>query len=78
MKTATSTASQPIADWLARFAAALATPATADWSKVFAAECYWRDLLSFTWDIATLDGRDAIAAMVNTSHLDRCQQLCIG
>lgn len=53
-----------VSDWVGRFAAALAAPARADWSQLFAEECYWRDLVSFTWDIATLEGRDAIAAMV--------------
>jgi putative flavoprotein involved in K+ transport len=51
-------------EWVKRFEAALAAPATADWSALFADECYWRDLLAFTWNIVTLDGWDAIAAMV--------------
>ncbi len=50
-------------DWLGRFEAALADAARADWGALFAAECYWRDLVAFTWDIATLEGADAIAAM---------------
>ena len=49
---------------LTRFEAALAAPERADWSQLFADECYWRDLLAFTWNIVTLEGRDAIAAMV--------------
>jgi putative flavoprotein involved in K+ transport len=55
-----------VKDWLIRFEAALAGPATADWSTLFASECYWRDFLAFTWDIATLEGSEAIAAMVRT------------
>jgi putative flavoprotein involved in K+ transport len=51
-------------DWVKRFEAALAAPAAADWNALFADECWWRDLLAFTWDIVTLDGRNAIAAMV--------------
>jgi putative flavoprotein involved in K+ transport len=50
--------------WVARFQAALASPGTADWSEVFAEECYWRDLVALTWNIITLEGREAIAAMV--------------
>ncbi len=53
-------------EWLQRFEAALAAPATADFRALFAGECYWRDLLAFTWDIVTLDGPDAIAAMART------------
>ena len=51
--------------WLARFAGALATPDAAGVAALFhEAECYWRDLVAFTWNIATMDGRAAIAEMV--------------
>ncbi|HWW64972.1 MAG TPA: NAD(P)/FAD-dependent oxidoreductase [Sphingomonadaceae bacterium] len=59
----TSSGTTPVQDWLARFAAALAAPSRADWGTLFAEECYWRDLLAFTWDIVTLEGQEAIAAM---------------
>jgi putative flavoprotein involved in K+ transport len=49
--------------WLDRFVAALARPADTDWNSLFEAECWWRDLLAFSWDIATFEGVDAIAAM---------------
>ena len=52
-----------LADWLGRFAAALDAPASSDWSALFAEECWWRDLVAFTWNIVTLEGVDAIAAM---------------
>ncbi len=65
MTTAAGTISQPVLAWVKGFEAALAAPAGADWSKLFGEECYWRDLLAFTWDIATLEGRDAITAMVH-------------
>ena len=55
--------SQPVAEWVARLEAALAAPAQADWGVLFAGECYWRDLLALTWNIITLEGREAIAAM---------------
>ncbi len=55
-----------VADWLKRFEAALAAPETTDWSALFAPDCYWRDLLAFTWDIATQEGVDAVAAMART------------
>ena len=53
-----------VSAWLVRFEAALKAPARADWSQLFADECYWRDFVAFTWNIITLEGRDAIAAMV--------------
>jgi putative flavoprotein involved in K+ transport len=52
-----------VADWLVRFEQALATAGEADWSALFAEECWWRDLVAFTWNIATLEGIDAIARM---------------
>jgi putative flavoprotein involved in K+ transport len=38
-----------------------------DWSlaaDLFCNECYWRDLVSFTWNIKTLEGKDEIQAML--------------
>ncbi len=55
--------SGPVSGWLARFAEALAAPARADWGQLFGDECYWRDFVAFTWNIITLEGRDAISAM---------------
>ena len=49
--------------WLTRFQAALADPESADWRALFAPECYWRDLVAFTWNIVTLEGPGAIAEM---------------
>ena len=33
-------------------------------SRLFQDECYWRDLVSLTWNIKTVEGRDAIAGML--------------
>jgi len=52
-----------LADWLRRFEGALAEPASADWRALFGEECWWRDLVAFTWNIVTLEGPDAIARM---------------
>ena len=35
---------------------------TAAVTDLFDQECYWRDLVSFTWNISTQEGRDAIRA----------------
>lgn len=32
---------------------------------LFAEECYWRDLVSFTWNIKTMEGRDAVRDMLS-------------
>jgi len=54
---------ETLADWLRGFAQALDAPGTADWPTLFAEECWWRDLVAFTWNIVTLEGLDAIAGM---------------
>jgi putative flavoprotein involved in K+ transport len=57
-------AARQIDDWLAQFAAALESNDQAAAAGLFADECYWRDLVSFTWNIKTLEGRDEIRAML--------------
>ncbi|WP_306119390.1 MULTISPECIES: NAD(P)/FAD-dependent oxidoreductase [unclassified Roseitalea] len=36
-------------------------------TALFAQTCYWRDLLSFTWNIRTMEGRAAIADMLEAT-----------
>src|ERR1043166_8038173 len=45
--------------WLAQFEQALRDETAL--AALFHADGYWRDVLAFTWDIATVHGRDAIA-----------------
>ncbi|WP_374302886.1 NAD(P)-binding domain-containing protein [Paracoccus sp. (in: a-proteobacteria)] len=33
-------------------------------TALFATDCYWRDLVSFTWNIRTMEGPDQVAAML--------------
>jgi cation diffusion facilitator CzcD-associated flavoprotein CzcO len=49
-----------VEDWLARFEDALASRDGALPATLFLPVSYWRDVLAFTWDIRTLEGRDAI------------------
>jgi putative flavoprotein involved in K+ transport len=63
-------ASTEVAQWLERFAAALAARDIPAAVACFAPECYWRDLVAFTWNIHTAEGREAIAAML-AETLDR-------
>ena len=51
-------------DWLARFEKALSTTDISAAQMLFTPECYWRDLVAFTWNIKTQEGRDAIAHML--------------
>ena len=34
--------------------------------ELFADECYWRDLLLFSWNLVTLEGKPAIRDMLET------------
>ncbi|WP_129139437.1 NAD(P)/FAD-dependent oxidoreductase [Modicisalibacter coralii] len=34
---------------------------------LFDEECYWRDLVAFTWNLKTLEGKDAIQSMLNAT-----------
>jgi putative flavoprotein involved in K+ transport len=51
-------------NWLDELAAALARGDVDTATALFGDECYWRDLVSFTWNIRTVEGRDGIAAML--------------
>jgi putative flavoprotein involved in K+ transport len=52
--------------WLAAFASALDAQDVAGAAAMFGDECFWRDLAAFTWNVKTLEGRDAIAAMLGS------------
>ena len=50
--------------WLSEFGEALAAGDPAAAAALFTEDCYWRDLIAFTWNIKTLEGRAAIASML--------------
>jgi len=52
-----------VSAWLSKFEAALDENDIEALKALFAADCYWRDLIAFTWNIKTMEGRDAIGAM---------------
>lgn len=52
--------------WLAKFAKLLIAGNSVGTANMFAVDCYWRDLLSFTWNIKTMEGRQAIVAMLDS------------
>ncbi len=51
-------------EWLTAFASALKRADGEAATALFGEACHWRDLLAFTWNIVTLDGRPAIAEML--------------
>ncbi len=61
---AASDAQAVVAKWLADFEAALAARDIPAVTSMFATDSYWRDLVAFTWNLKTVEGRDAIADML--------------
>ena len=55
------------AAWLAIFSAALDKCDIAATLELFAEDCYWRDLVAFTWNVKTMEGKAAIAAMLKAT-----------
>ncbi len=53
-----------LSNWLKKFEQALTSRDLAAAVALFDENTYWRDLLAFTWNIKTLEGRQAIADML--------------
>jgi len=53
--------------WLSCLAEALAGSDVGTAMSLFGSECYWRDLLAFTWNIKTMEGREAIGRMLEAT-----------
>lgn len=50
--------------FLSKFEAALTAGDIDAAVDMFAADCFWRDLVTFTWNIKTLEGRDEVRGML--------------
>ena len=71
MTTETLTAPTELASaWLARFDDALARGDAAAATALFDDDCYWRDLVAFTWNIRTQEGKAAVRAMLDARLAD--------
>jgi putative flavoprotein involved in K+ transport len=57
---------QTITNILETFEAALKSGDTAAAVALFQPDGYWRDLVAFTWNIKTMEGREQIAAMLDS------------
>ena len=53
-----------VAAWLSRFDELLSGGGTEAAMELFLADSFWRDIVSFTWNIHTAEGRDAIHDML--------------
>jgi putative flavoprotein involved in K+ transport len=61
---------QRVDAWLADFEAALAVRDIDRVVAKFATDSFWRDLVAFTWNIKTVEGRDEIAGMLHARLAD--------
>ena len=53
-----------VADFLGAFGEALSTGDIDKAVSLFQDDCYWRDLVSFTWNIRTMEGKDQVRDML--------------
>jgi putative flavoprotein involved in K+ transport len=61
---------QAASAWFADFQSALAKPDIDVAMALFDADCYWRDLVAFTWNICTQEGPEAIREMLQVRLTD--------
>ena len=59
-----STATQDAERWLRAFETALADRDAAAAAALFATDSYWRDLVAFTWNLKTVEGREGVADLL--------------
>lgn len=65
-----SPATQEVSTWLAGFAAALEQCDAHAAAAMFEDDSYWRDLVSFSWNLVTFEGRAKIQAMLDARLAD--------
>lgn len=53
-----------VTPWLEKLGKALSSGDLVGAAALFGEECYWRDLVAFTWTLKTFEGRDAIMGML--------------
>lgn len=63
-------ATKQVKGWLSNFEDALTKVDLEAVSNLFADECYWRDLVTFTWNIKTLESQADIKAMLEACLSD--------
>ncbi len=64
---ADSAATKAVNSWLKRFDAALTKGDIEGVVKLFGKECYWRDFVTFTWNLKTAESREEIADMLKAT-----------
>ena len=70
-------ANQRVSRWLADLDKALSARDVAAALALFDEECFWRDMVAFTWNIKTMEGKGEIADMLAATLARRqAAQLC--
>ncbi|MDX3659158.1 NAD(P)/FAD-dependent oxidoreductase [Streptomyces sp. ID05-26A] len=64
-QTVEQTAQARVDAWLAEFEAALKARDVDAAAGLFATDSYWRDLVAFTWNIKTVEGREQVADLLS-------------
>lgn len=59
-------------DWLERFESALKAGDADAAAALFAPESHWRDLVAFTWNVKTIEGRDGVADLLKARLDEHC------
>ncbi len=62
-----TTARTTVQTWLDQFAATLDAGDGAATAELFVEDCFWRDLVAFTWNLKTVEGRDGVRDLVDTT-----------
>ncbi|WP_454817586.1 NAD(P)-binding domain-containing protein [Labrys neptuniae] len=62
-----SDAKGQLSRWLDRFALAAAAADKSGLLALFAEDCYWRDLLAFTWNLYTAEGREGVGGLIDAT-----------
>ncbi len=65
-----TTPSERASAWLAKFGAALGKNDPDAVAELFDDDCYWRDLVTFTWNICTQEGKAAVKKMLDARLAD--------
>ena len=61
------TPTQQVLEWLAALGRALESGNAAAAATLFGDDSYWRDLVAFTWNLKTVEGRDGVKAMLEAT-----------
>ena len=68
----TSTTGTGVTAWLADFERALAAENVDAAVDLFVVDCFWRDLVAFTWNIVTVEGHEGVRDLLG-KNLHRVQ-----